>query len=475
MSTTTAQNHALPRTYEGARVVVMGLGNFGGGAGVARWLAEQGASVLLTDSQPEESLRASLGPLRGHIDRGCITTALGGHNVSDFTTCDLVVANPAVPKPWENRFLRAAQAAGIPITTEIRLVVERLPSRARVIGITGSAGKSTTTAMIAHALAGLGERVHAGGNIGGSLLNSLGEISPADWVVLELSSAMLHWLGDGAGWEGAPGWSPSIGVLTNLSPNHGDWHGTHEHYGESKINIFRHGCAHAVLGPDVEPMLAERVRGMVGAATRAGDDFIKEIGARVRLRIPGAHNITNAATACLAVAVASHAENPYAAALSLSPLLADFAGLPHRLEYVGQVRGAACYNDSKSTTPESCLLAVRAFEGAPGLGRVHLIAGGYDKKSDLSAVGALSPSLAGLYTIGTTGPAIARAARDAGGTPRECETLAGALAQVASCAAAGDVVLLSPACASWDQFTNYEARGDALREWVQSANKEARP
>lgn len=472
MSTIAAQHVGAPRTFEGARVVVMGLGNFGGGAGVARWLAQQGASVLLTDVQPEEALRASLAPLADYMAQGRITTALGGHNVADFTTCDMVVANPAVPKPWDNRFLRAARAAGIPITTEIRLVTERLPARERVIGITGSAGKSTTTAMISHMLARLGERVHTGGNIGGSLLNAVSDVSPADWVVLELSSAMLHWLGEGAGWEGAPGWSPAIGVLTNLSPNHGDWHGTHEHYSESKINLFRYGCARAVLGPAVEASLAERVRGMVNWTAAADEAFTHEVGTRAALRIPGAHNIVNAATACLAVAAASQAENPRAAGAALAPLLADFAGLPHRLECVGRVRGVTYYNDSKSTTPESCLLAARAFAGTPGLEKVHLIAGGYDKKSDLSPVGALAPLLAGLYTIGATGADIARAARGAGGEPHECETLARALACIADRAAPGDVVLLSPACASWDQFTNYEQRGAALRDWVRAAGAE---
>ena len=211
MSTIAAQHVGAPRTLEGARVVVMGLGNFGGGAGVARWLAQQGASVLLTDVQPEEALRASLAPLADYMAQGRITTALGGHNVADFTTCDMVVANPAVPKPWDNRYLRAARAAGIPITTEIRLVTERLPARERVIGITGSAGKSTTTAMISHMLARLGERVHTGGNIGGSLLNAVSDVSPADWVVLELSSAMLHWLGGGRGLGGRRDGRPPSG------------------------------------------------------------------------------------------------------------------------------------------------------------------------------------------------------------------------------------------------------------------------
>src|SRR5438046_9042478 len=119
------------------KVTVMGLGRFGGGAGVTRWLASQGAQVLLTDLEPADKLADAIREIQDLVDAGQVTLRLGEHNVSDFTTCDLVVANPAVPRPWENRFLRAARAAGIPITTELRLLVEQLPGRGRTIAITG--------------------------------------------------------------------------------------------------------------------------------------------------------------------------------------------------------------------------------------------------------------------------------------------------------------------------------------------------
>src|SRR5690606_16530524 len=180
------------------RVTVMGLGQFGGGTGVTRWLAAQGADVLVTDLQNADTLQASIKELQPLIDSGAVTLRLGEHNVSDFTTCDLVIANPAVPRPWENRFLRSASAAGTPITTEIRLLIERL-NRQRVIGVTGSAGKSATTAMVHHLLRKAGIRSHLGGNIGGSLLLQLDQIAPDDWIALELSSAMLYWLGNGVG------------------------------------------------------------------------------------------------------------------------------------------------------------------------------------------------------------------------------------------------------------------------------------
>src|SRR4051794_17789692 len=191
--------------FDSKTVTVMGLGRLGGGAGVTRWLVSQGAQVLLTDLEPADKLKTSLEGIQELVDSGSVTLRLGEHNVSDFTTCDLVIANPAVPKPWENRFLRAAKAAGIPVTTEIELSVRRL-DRSRVIGVTGSAGKSTTAALIAHMLTECGEAVVFGGNIGGSLLGTTASehgLSVPPWVVLELSSFMLHWL---------DGWSPRVAV-----------------------------------------------------------------------------------------------------------------------------------------------------------------------------------------------------------------------------------------------------------------------
>jgi UDP-N-acetylmuramoylalanine--D-glutamate ligase len=449
-------------SFEGKRVTVMGLGSFGGGSGVTRWLADQGADVLVTDMKPEAELAGSIEELRPLIDRGRVRLRLGNHNVSDFTDTDVVIANPAVPKPWDNRYLRAAEAAGVRVTTEMQLVVERIPAACVTIGITGSNGKSTTSAMIAHVLEAAGRPALFGGNIGGSLLPTIqAGAGPGTFVVLELSSAMLHWLARDR-------WSPRVAVVTTFAANHLDWHGEVGHYRASKQSLlaFQRPGDHAILGEDAHAwpaapgVLVERI----------------DAGERVSgLRIPGVHNQRNAAVAVRAVLAADASIGRAAAEAAVR----TFAGLPHRLALVGEIPvgdgRVRCYNDSKCTTPEACLLAIRAFEEDPGAGRVHLIAGGYDKKVDLGAVAALAPKLAGLYTIGATGPAIASAARErgGGGCTFECGTLSEAVRCARARLRAGDVLLLSPACASWGQFRNYEDRGEQFAALVRDGSEGA--
>ncbi len=428
------------------RVTVMGLGRFGGGLGVTRWLAAQGAKVLVTDLARADSLGQPLRELQPLLETGAVTTRLGEHRTDDFRGADLIVANPAVPRPWENPHLNAARDAGVPITTEIRLLIERLP-RERVFGITGTAGKSTTAAMIHHALGRANLRSHLGGNIGGSLLAALETIRPTDWIVLELSSFMLWWLDEGAGHRNDAAWSPHIAVLSNLAPNHLDWHGTFEAYAAAKENIFagQSRSDHAIRGET--------------AGTFSADT--------IPLRIPGEHNQRNARLALEAVHRATGL--PPAA---LAPLLDDFAGLPHRLQLVAEHDGRRFYNDSKSTTPGATELAVRSFGAA---GRVHLIAGGHDKGSDLYSIAALASELAGLYTIGATGKKLAEAA---GGEPRRAwfaGTLDCAVERAMKRMNAGDVLLLSPGCASWDQFAHYEERGEHFASLVRRSMTPADP
>jgi len=404
--------------FTGQRAVVMGLGRFGGGIGVARWLCAQGADVLVTDLADEAALADSLAQLPEGVE-----TRLGAHDAADFAVADLVVVNPAVPKPWRNDLLHTAQKHAVLVTSEIELLAERLPDRSHVIAVTGSAGKSTTATLIAEGLRAMGETVHLGGNIGGSLLGELPAINAADHVVLELSSAQLWWLA-------RSNWSPHIAVVTNLAPNHLDWHGDMAHYEKAKKQILADQTDDdlAVLPDDLADWTDRRAR------TLAVDRD---------LTLLGRHNHKNADLALSAIAAACRTDDLERA----RDAIARFPGLPHRLQVVGERDGVRIVNDSKSTTPASTLLAVTACAGPA---RVHLIAGGYDKGVDLSAISDLAPDLAGLYTVGATSRAI-------GG--RVCGTLEAAVAAAAADATPGDTILLSPGCASWDQFRDFEERG----------------
>jgi UDP-N-acetylmuramoylalanine--D-glutamate ligase len=452
--------------YQGQRVTVMGLGRFGGGVGVTRFLSDHGGDVLVTDTLPPEELKASIDAIAGLPG---VSLRLGEHNISDFTTPDLVVVNPAV-KPG-NRFVRAAEAAGVPITSEIRLLVKHLPDRRKTIGITGTAGKSTVTAMLGHVLkkvlggqgtqgssgeADSGGRVHVGGNLGGSLLPRVESIQPEDWVVLELSSFMLEGLREDR-------WSPHIAVITNISPNHLDWHGSMEDYIAAKQVIldFQKDIDgdFAIGGGGTHTIFEEKID--IARADLASSDDELRVSPPLDLLLPGHHNQVNARLAFKAVD----------AALGMTPghnfgLLNDFPGLPHRLQHVGTINGVTCINDSKSTTPDATRLALESFPDRPA----RLMCGGYDKGSDLTPlIEAASEKAAAVYTIGATGPAITDAGNKRGQTPFfNCEQLQSAVQRAIHDARPGDVLLLSPGCASWDQFENYEQRGERLIELLET-------
>ena len=432
------------------RVVVMGLGQFGGGVGAARYLASRVGRVLVTDLLPADRLSDSLAQLDGLPIDYC----LGQHRVEDFVNADLVVVNPAVNE-HNNRYLLAARDAGVPLTSEIRLTIGLLPNPHRTIGVTGTAGKSTVTAMIGHILTtALGEnRVHVGGNLGGSLLDRVDQMTGDDWVVLELSSFMLEGLGEDR-------WSPHTAVLTNLSANHLDRHASMNAYVEAKQVILTHQQPdhHAVLGPGVERQMrpiAKNVYHVTGPANGP-----------LPLAIPGPHNQLNAAMAVRAAACVGVDARQAAEALT------GFTGLPHRLQLVCEHRGVRYYNDSKATTPEAAQLALASFgpntPQHPTDGTaIHLIAGGYDKGSDLTGLGRVAGErCCGVYTIGATGNAIADAADHAEARVVRCQTLDRAVEHACGHARDGEVVLLSPGCASWDQFDNYQQRGAVFVEQV---------
>ncbi len=321
--------------FANRNVLVMGLGRFGGGIGVTRWLCRAGANVTVTDLADGQALADSVQQLAG-----CnVFFHLGEHRTSDLDRVDLVVVSPAVDRR-RSPFFAQVEARRIPWTTEINLFLSRC--RGRVLGVTGTAGKSTTCALLHHALDGSlpkGRQAWFGGNVGRSLLNDLDDIGPDDVVVLELSSFQLETLPQ-------IGTSPPIAAITNCWPNHLDRHADQAEYLAAKLNLFCHQQPgdHAVVPAD-DPGLVAAVEQV---AARTGAQLVKfRLPTRpFDLRIPGRHNQHNAACAGTVARLLDLAD------AVIRNRMADFAGLPHRLEYVATTeRGVACYNDSKATTP----------------------------------------------------------------------------------------------------------------------------
>lgn len=456
----------------GRRVTLMGLGLFGGGAGAAQFLCDRGADLTVTDLRTPGSLSPTLEHLQGLSIQYC----LGEHRDSDFTGADLVVANPAVPRT--NRFLRMAQDAGVPITSPMNLFLALCPGR--IAAVTGSNGKSTTTSMLNSILKRTGRNVWLGGNIGISLLPAVGRIQRDDIVVLELSSFQLE---DAAAIER----SPHVAVLTNITPNHLDRHGTMDDYARAKRNIvrFQDGGDIVVLNArderlcrwhaeglnaraywfNSEPHPGNTTRGMnlMGERLVWIDDSGHEVMcASSDVPLPGRHNVENA------MAAATAARCMGASRGAILKGLRHFEGLEHRMELVGENGGVRFYNDSFSTTPDSTVAALEAFRSP-----VTLIAGGYDKQLDLVELArATALRVDVLVTIGTTGPALAQRVREESAflgrhvTIREVRSLEEAVREAVQHSMPGTSVLLSPGCASYDMFENCTVRGELFKRLV---------
>jgi UDP-N-acetylmuramoylalanine--D-glutamate ligase len=419
---------------QGRKVTIMGLGHFGGGVAAARWVARQGALVTVTDLADRENLTDALESLSGEpIDR----FHLGGHREDDFRAADVVVVNPAV-KP-EHPLLKIA-AAGARLTSEIELFLDACP--AAVVGVTGSNGKSTTAAMIAAIFEADGRRTWLGGNLGGSLLGQLERIRPADWVVLELSSFQLFRLGFDASTRPL-----RVAVVTNCSPNHLNWHGTYAHYVSSKQRILAGQSAGdlAVLNAACGEVAgwSSQVRGRLLPLVDMAD--------LPALAVPGEHNRQNA------VLAATAAQGVGCRRESIRTGLASFRPLPGRLEWIRAIDGRHFYNDTTATTPESTIAGLSALAEP-----VWLLAGGSDKGADFDPLAlAIVRHARGAAFYGAVRHSLCdRAAALASDFPTTMvETMDEALAWCWRRSRPGEAILLSPACASHDQFENFRHRG----------------
>ncbi|WP_437204482.1 UDP-N-acetylmuramoyl-L-alanine--D-glutamate ligase [Planctomicrobium sp. SH664] len=467
----------MPASHDlsGQRVTVMGLGQFGGGLGVVQYLLQQGALVTLTDQRPAADLNEPL----SRLDRSALhQLVLGEHREQDFTETDLLVVNPAV-RPAGNRFLELARTAGVPLTSEIRLFWERCP--APIAAVTGTVGKSTTSTLLAHVLRAAGLPGRLGGNIGISLLPEVVEIHPTEWIVLELSSFQLASLQ-----ELQP--RPKLSLVTNLYPNHLDWHGSLGDYRQAKQTICRWQIPNdvAVLNaddPDVRhwptaarmmwfgrtapstlPGVTVRDDGLTLRSTATDELWIPREQFPPVLRAP--YQLMNVAAALAAGMGVYELVQRQAKQIVSSGLagLNDFTQLPHRLTTIATVQGRQFVNDSKATTPESAIAALQAFEEP-----VVLLAGGKDKGVDLGLFAAeIAKRAKSVVLMGETAPALEKLCRRHPAlTIRSAATLEAAVEQAWELSTPGDVVLLSPGCASPAPFMNYEQRGTAFELAVQ--------
>ncbi|MBN1124415.1 MAG: UDP-N-acetylmuramoyl-L-alanine--D-glutamate ligase [Sedimentisphaerales bacterium] len=451
--------------FKGKSVLVMGLGQFGGGVDSARFACRAGAKVIVTDQTSPETLAE---PLAQMADCS-IEIHLSGHREEDFGPegPEVIIVNPAVHP--DNRYLALARENDKYITSQIEVFFQLCP--APIVGITGANGKSTTTALTAHLLkAGLGaddvgyQKVWLGGNIGNRmLLSEIWEIRPDHVVVLELSSFQLEQLARIRK-------APKIALITNLTPNHLDRHGTFEAYCAAKENIFQFQptdptdlCISIFNSDDlVTSQWFSRYNGQSGRTCLEFSDRDVPDSLAKRFPLAGKANRSNL-SAALKVAQSLHVPDD-----RIAQAVETFRSLPHRLEPVATINGVTWYDDSIATTPPSAIAALEAFE-CPRI----ILAGGYDKNLPFDEFGAAIASHAkAAVLIGKTAPKIAKAIYQADpNTPVQIEFTASMVEAVQKCAeiaCPGDVVLLSPACASYDMFRNFEHRAAAFKECVLS-------
>lgn len=433
--------------WSGKRVTVMGLGLFGGNEAAVRFLCRSGAEVVVTDLADETALQE---PLQRLSNVPVAAYRLGGHRIEDFHAADLVVVNPAV-RPG-NPFVTAAAERGAAVLTEIELFWRSCP--ARVIGVTGSNGKSTTAAMVAAILRADGRQTYLGGNIGRSLLDVLPNLSVEDYCVLELSSFQLWWMTDAIV-------GPEAAIITSFSPNHLDWHGSMQEYRSAKQRLlsFQRVQDCAVFDPTDEELRSwlPAVRGRLAPPV---DDC--EVPG---LSVPGRHNRFNARLAMAVGRELGCSED------ALRRGLTTYRGLPQRLEWFAVVEGRRFYNDSASTTPESTVAAITSIDGP-----LWLIAGGKDKGCDLKQIAfAATRSARGAAFFGDAADRLLEevAAIDRAYPAAAFETAAAALEWCFQRSRPGEAIVFSPGCASTDQYRNYRRRGEEFVALVESMTKRA--
>ena len=444
---------------KGKKVLVVGLGK--SGLAAALFLRRQGAQVTVSDVRSAEALAKDIPAL---LEEG-IMVETGGHGLLTFRRQDLIVVSPGVPLNTPE--LAQVKSFGLPVIGELELAARFI--KGRILAITGSNGKTTTTALLGEILKAAGIPALVGGNIGVPVIGLVDESTDETWSVLEVSSFQL---------ESTYQFHPSIAVILNITPDHLDRHGSFENYALAKERIFAEQGEDdfVVLNADNERAAeaAGRSKAKVywfsvehsvpqGAWLEDGhlvyrsapDAPAEDVMLLSGITLKGTHNVENVLAALCAARLAG------ASAEAIRKAIESFQAVEHRLEFVARVNGVEFYNDSKATNVDATAKAVAAFDTG-----IHLILGGKDKGSDYFILAPLLRARArAVYTIGSAAAKIESQLRGVVSI-HSCQTLDVAVSAAANAARPGDVVLLAPACSSYDQFENYEHRGRVFKQLV---------
>jgi len=428
------------------------------GIAVSLFSAGYGAVVTATDEKPDSALGDVPEKLRG----AGVELVLGSHDPAIFLDTDLIVLSPGVPANLP--VLEKARAKGIAVWSEIELAWRFL--RGKLVAITGSNGKTTTTSLVGHILSSAGIPTLVGGNIGTPLLALVERSTDSSVTVAEVSSFQL---------ETIESFRPEIGVLLNLTPDHLDRHATFDDYAAAKLRMFENQIERdaAILNAD-DPEVTRRMparphiywfsrqKRVAAGAFLQNDQIIfrndgeeMAVARRDDISLPGDHNLENVLAACAAAYLAG------ATPAAISAGVKSFRGVEHRLEFVAEIAGVRYYNDSKATNVDA---AVKALESFPG--PLLVILGGKDKGSPYTPLRELLAARARRAIL--VGAAAEKIAEDIAGAAavEQAGTLDRAVEIAAAAARPGDVVLLAPACSSFDQFENYEQRGRVFKQLV---------
>jgi len=446
------------------RVLVVGLGR--SGAASALFLKSRGARVTVSDSKPEAELHNEILPL---LEQG-ITVETGGHGDRTFRGQDLIIVSPGVP--YDAPQLEQARGLGEPVVGEIELAARFLTGP--IVAITGANGKTTTTTLAGEIVAAGKFSTLVGGNIGTPAITFTEQARADTWIILEVSSFQL---------ETIVTFRPRIAMILNITPDHLDRHKTFENYVKAKARIFENQRADdfTVLNADdsTTAALADRIHAQVvwfsrkkevsrGCYVRDGSIFFRdgkgqqEIMKVAEIPLKGAHNLENVLAGVTIGALVG------CQPAQIRQAVANFKAVEHRLEFVARIAGIDYYNDSKATNVDATIKALESFPA-----NIHLILGGKDKGSDYTTLNdLLRERVKRVYTIGA---AAAKIESQIGGAAEiePAKTLENAVRRASELAQSGDIVLLAPACASFDQFQNYEHRGRVFKEVVHSLAKES--